>query len=229
MTGREQSAGVEWVQLWDGRRWPGRVRDGLPEFGFGQAPSGLSTRRQLRERGLSRGGQEPFARLTWKRERRFAWLYVDERARAKRTPSDKQLAAVGKALAARKVCAECGPVDHFVRTTDQLCGDCHAAGVTPTASGTAGWRTVQTWQDETAEDEVQETAQREAAAAAGRAATALARTEVRVDIAARAVHETARDEQLAHWHADDQAARLADEQAGTTDNQRWSLEERGVA
>ena len=126
------TGGVEWVQLWDGRRWPGRVRNGLPEFRFGQAPAGLSTRRQLRERGLSRGGQEPFARLTWKRDRRFAWLYVDDKAKAKRTPSDKQLAAVNKALAARKVCAECGPVEHCVRTTDQLCGDCHAAGVTPT-------------------------------------------------------------------------------------------------
>ena len=84
------------MSLWDGRRWPGRVRDGLPEFRFGQAPSGLSTRRQLRERGLSRGGQEPFARLTWKRDQRFAWLYVDAKARAKRTPSDKQLAAVGQ-------------------------------------------------------------------------------------------------------------------------------------
>jgi cytochrome c5 len=153
--GSERSSvrGVEWVQLWDGRRWPGRVRNGLPEFSFGEAPSGLSTRRQLRERGLSRGGQEPFARLTWKRDRRFAWLYVDERAKAKRTPSDKQLAAVNKALAARKVCAECGPGDHFVRTTDQLCGDCHAAGVTPTPGGTAGWRTVQAWQNKATADD----------------------------------------------------------------------------
>jgi hypothetical protein len=224
MTGRKQSAGVEWVQLWDGRRWPGRVRDGLPEFRFGQAPSGLSTRRQLRERGLSRGGQEPFARLTWKRDRRFAWLYVDERARSKRTPSDKQLAAVNKALAARKVCAECGPVDHFVRTTDRLCGDCHAAGVTPTA-GTDGWRAVHAWQDETADGEAEETAQDAAATAAGRAAAALARTEARLDIAGRAVRETDRDEELGRWHADDQA----DERAGTTDNQRLALEERGVA
>jgi hypothetical protein len=69
MTGR----GVEWVALPDGRRWPGRVRNGLPEFKFGQAPAGLSTRRQLRKRGLSRGGQEPFARLVWKRDQRFAW------------------------------------------------------------------------------------------------------------------------------------------------------------
>src|SRR6266545_6540147 len=182
MNARSGSRAVGWVQLWDGRRWPGRVRDGLPEFRFGQAPEGLSTRRQLRERGLSRGGQEPFARLTWKRDRRFAWLYVDAKARAKRTPSDKQLAAVNKALAARKVCAECGPVDHFVRTTDQLCGDCHAAGATPTAGGTAGWRTVQAWQNEAtaddagADDQAEPSEQDKAMAAADRAAAALART-----------------------------------------------------
>ncbi|MFI7059393.1 RRQRL motif-containing zinc-binding protein [Kribbella sp. NPDC050124] len=226
MTGQ----GVEWVQLWDGRRWPGRVRGGLPEFRFGQAPSGLSTRRQLRDKGLSRGGQEPFARLTWKRDQRFAWLYVDAKARAKRIPSDKQLAAVGKALAARKVCGECGPVDHFVRTTDRLCGDCHAAGVTPTAGGTTGWRTVQHWQEQSSEseqsdDESEQAERDEATPAAARAAEALARATARIDndLAAQ------RDEQLARWHADDQAARFAAEQAHGTDQQDRSWDERGVA
>jgi hypothetical protein len=223
------SGAVEWVQLWDGRRWPGRVRDGLPEFKFGQAPAGLSTRRQLRERGLCRGGQEPFARLTWKRDQRFAWLYVDDKARTKRTPTDKQLAAVNKALAARKVCAECGPVEHCVRTTDQLCGDCHAVGVTPTAGGTSGWRTVQDWQNEAVEDDdadhlTEPTEQDHAAAAATRAAAALARRGAHFDIASQAAAE--RDEQLARWHADDHAARLS-EQADTED-EHWT-DERGVA
>lgn len=222
--------GVEWVQLWDGRRWPGRVRDGLPEFKFGQAPAGLSTRRQLRERGLSRGGQEPFARLTWKRDQRFAWLYVDDKAKAKRTPSDKQLAAVNKALAARKVCAECGPVEHFVRTTDQLCGDCHAAGVTPTAGGTAGWRTVHGWQDEAAEDadEDDQTARDddEASAAAKRAAEALARVTAHLDTAPAGDRVAERDEQLVRWHDADRAARLAEQ--ADTDTDQWT-DERGVA
>ncbi|TCO43595.1 hypothetical protein EV646_112172 [Kribbella antiqua] len=226
MTGQDRT-GVEWVQLWDGRRWPGRVRNGLPEFSFGQAPAGLSTRRQLRERGLSRGGQEPFARLTWKRDRRFAWLYVDERARAKRTPSDKQLAAINKALAARKVCAECGPVDHFVRTTDRLCGDCHAAGVTPAAGGTDGWRTVQAWQE--AADDTDETDRDEASAAADRAAEALARTAARLDTAHQAADQTERDEQFARWHADDQAARHTAELAHTDDQHDGAWTERGVA
>ncbi|WP_327640023.1 hypothetical protein OHB24_17105 [Kribbella sp. NBC_00482] len=223
-------SGVEWVQLWDGRRWSGRVRNGLPEFRFGQAPAGLSTRRQLRERGLSRGGQEPFARLTWKREQRFAWLYVDDKAKAKRTPSDKQLAAVNKALAARKVCAECGPVEHFVRTTDQLCGDCHAAGVTPTAGGTDGWRTVQAWQDESAADDDtddQDDDRDRATAAAERAAAALARTEAQLDAGGPAASSTERDKQLARWHADDHAVRRPAERADGNYQTEWN--ERGVA
>lgn len=224
---------VEWVQLWDGRRWPGRVRNGLPEFRFGQAPAGLSTRRQLRDKGLSRGGQEPFARLTWKRERRFAWLYVDDKARTKRSPSDKQLAAVNKALAARKVCVECGPVDHFVRTTDRLCGDCHAAGVAPTAGGTTGWRTVQAWQDETTADDADAETGAEvsehdkATAASDRAAAALARTEARLDTSGKTAHNEQRDEQDAPWHADDRTERLGAEGADSNYQTEW--DERGVA
>ncbi|WP_328321830.1 hypothetical protein OHA70_25450 [Kribbella sp. NBC_00382] len=222
MTGRNDqvsSRGMEWVVLPDGRRWPGRVRNGLPEFKFGQAPSGLSTRRQLRERGLCRGGQEPFARLTWKHDQRFAWLYVDALAKAKRTPSDKQLAAVEKALAARKVCAECGPVDHFVRTTDQLCGDCHEAGIAPTAGGTDGWRTVQAW-DTAAGAEAED-----ASMAASRAAEALARAADRIN-AARQHDERA--EELARWHADD-AAQRATEEAHAGADEDWTYDERGVA
>jgi hypothetical protein len=221
-------SGVEWVQLWDGRRWPGRVRNGLPEFRFGQAPAGLSTRRQLRDKGLSRGGQEPFARLTWKRDRRFAWLYVDDKAKAKRTPSDKQLAAVNKALAARKVCAGCGPVDHFVRTTDQLCGDCHTAGVKPTAGGTTGWRTVQDWQEDAADAGADGQAEQcegigpdAASAAAARAAEALTRAAGQLDGSAQASDAAERDEQLARWHSDDQA--------DTTHDHDWSQDERGAA
>lgn len=228
-SGESGRAGGEWVQLWDERRWPGRVRNGVPEFRFGRATAGLSTRRQLRERGLSRGGQEPFARLTWKRDQRFAWLYVDERARARRVPSDKQLAAVNKALAARKVCAECGPVDHFVRTTDRLCGDCHANGVTPTEGGTAGWRTVHAWQDETADDDTEHNTQTEASAAAKRAAEALSRTTDLLAALPVATGEAARDQELSRWHTDDETARITAVQARTNVQQDTSWSERGVA
>lgn len=245
MTAHDERLRVEWVELWDGRAWPGRVRNGLPEFRFGQAPAGLSTRRQLRAQGLCRGGQEPFARLTWKRDRRFAWLYVEAKARAKRTPTAKQLAAVEKALAARKVCAECGPVEHYVRTTDQLCGDCHEAGVAPTAGGTDAWRTVQAWQTEAAnqtqtvaadndndidiDGEAKDGADEadEASAAAARAADALARTTCRVEDTGQEAHDD-RDEELARWHADDTAQRAA-EQAQHSTAQQWTYDEKGVA
>jgi hypothetical protein len=72
-------AAIEWINLWEcsqHSRWPGRINNGTPEFQFRCAPPGLSTRRQLREAGLCPGRHEPFARLVWKRGRRFAWLYV---------------------------------------------------------------------------------------------------------------------------------------------------------
>ena len=141
-----------WLVLWDGRQWPGRMLDGLPAFDFGCAPAELLTRRQLRDKGLSPGGQEPYARLVWKRDRRWAWLYVEDRARPKRTASPAQFAAIGNALAARRVCAVCGPVDHCVRTTDRLCGDCHATGVQPpTAIGPATWDVTSGWATSEAE------------------------------------------------------------------------------
>ena len=207
----------QWVELWDGRRWPGRVRDGLPEFGFGQAPSGLSTRRQLRERGMCRGGQEPFARLTWKKDQRFAWLYVDAHAKPKRTATEAQLAAVEKALAARKVCAECGPVDHFVRTTDQLCGGCHADGVTPTAAGTSTWQTLHDWQSEARDADnqaarsEQPVGRNEASAAIDRAAEAVTRAATHHD--QQNAEQAERDEQLARWRADDHDANEHDTSA----------------
>ncbi|MFI5712943.1 RRQRL motif-containing zinc-binding protein [Kribbella sp. NPDC051620] len=241
MTTHDERPGVQWVELWDGRSWPGRVRNGLPEFQFGQAPAGLSTRRQLRARGLCRGGQEPFARLTWKRDQRFAWLYVDAKAKQKRTPTAKQLDAVEKALAARKVCAECGPVEHYVRTTDQLCGDCHTAGVAPTAGGTDGWRTVHDWQTQSTTGRADTTKQVDTSdtdgavqadddgsdqpvVAAGRAAEALARTADRI----AAAEAAQRDEELARWHADDDAQRATDQADASTD-QQWTYDERGVA
>jgi hypothetical protein len=134
-----------WVALWDGRYWPGRMLDGLPAFDFHCAPAGLLTRRQLRSAGLAPGGQEPYARLVWTRDRRWAWLYREDLARPKRTPTPAQLEAVGKALAARRVCAHCGPVSYCVRTTDRLCGDCHATGVTPATTRPPTWEVVSGW------------------------------------------------------------------------------------
>ena len=134
-----------WLVLWDGRRWPGRMLDGLPAFDFGCAPSGLLTRRQLRAAGLAPGGHEPYGRLTWHRGRRWAWLYREDLARPKRVATPAQLEAVGKALATRQVCAVCGPVSYCVRTTDQLCGDCYLAGAEPHTNRLATWEALRAW------------------------------------------------------------------------------------
>lgn len=121
------SGAVTTVELWDGRYWPGRIERGIPTFQFRCAPAGLLTRRQLRDAGLAPGGQEPWAQLVWRRDRRRAWLYRADLAKPKRSATPAQLAAIEAALAARRVCAVCGPVDHMVRTSDHLCGDCYAA------------------------------------------------------------------------------------------------------
>jgi hypothetical protein len=124
-----------------------------------------------------------------------------------------------------------------VRTTDQLCGDCHAAGVTPTdqsPAGTGGWRTVQAWQDEAGDDDEHDdehdanTTERQdkARVATARAAEALASTEVRLRAAAHVAAGAERNEQLARWHADDEAARLTAERA---DSHQTEWDERGVA
>jgi hypothetical protein len=141
-----QTSRTEWIELWNGQRWPGQMVDGLPAFEFKCAPSGLLTRRQLRDRGLCRDGREPFARLVWRGGRRWAWLYVADFAKPKRVSSPAQLEAIAKATAARRVCAECGPVDHCVRTRDRLCGDCVAAGVEPVRVGPAPWQVVN-WEE----------------------------------------------------------------------------------
>jgi hypothetical protein len=145
VTGAAGGRARRWLVLWDGRSWPGRMLNGLPAFDFRCAPAGLLTRRQLRAAGLAPGDQEPYARLVWRRDQRWAWLYREDLARPKRVPTPAQLAAVAKALAARQVCAACGPVPYCVRTTDQLCGDCHLAGADPVSRSVATWDVLRTW------------------------------------------------------------------------------------
>lgn len=117
---------VQQIDLWEGSEhecWPGRMVDGCPTFGFRLAPPGLVTRRQLRAEGLCPGGHEPFGRLVWKRGRRFAWLYVKERARRSRRATPAKQASLRKAMAARQTCAAGHVADHCVRKSDRLCGD----------------------------------------------------------------------------------------------------------
>ncbi|WP_369265811.1 RRQRL motif-containing zinc-binding protein [Streptomyces harbinensis] len=90
----------------------------LPEYDRGSAcPPGLLTRRQLRDRGLSPGGQGPVGVLRCRAcsfrphlsctHRTRAWLYDVELARPKRTPTLAQEEALDRAMAARSTCPEC--------------------------------------------------------------------------------------------------------------------------
>lgn len=96
----------------------------FPEYGFLQAPNaaavlaavrgegpipetGFATRRQLRALGLSPGGQEAIAALTWRSGLRKAWFYRIELAVPKRVPTLAQERALDRAMAARQTCPEC--------------------------------------------------------------------------------------------------------------------------
>ncbi|WP_344315621.1 RRQRL motif-containing zinc-binding protein, partial [Fodinicola feengrottensis] len=80
-------------------------RYGLPTFPYRCAPEGMATVRQLRARGLRPGGQEIAAQIMWRRGRRVAYLYRIELAKPKRTATPAQLAAIDKALTARRTCS----------------------------------------------------------------------------------------------------------------------------
>ncbi|GGP90167.1 hypothetical protein GCM10010278_80770 [Streptomyces melanogenes] len=91
----------------------------LPEYDRGAVPDGLVTRRQLRDLGLSPGGNDgPVAvlRCKWCSYRpqwscthptRGFLLRVDL-AKPKRTPTLAQERALDQAMAARQTCSGCG-------------------------------------------------------------------------------------------------------------------------
>ena len=83
---------------------------GIPTWWWKGAPDGYATRRQLRAQGLAPGGQPVAAQVLWRGVGgvRAAYLYRVDLARPKRTATPAQLAAVDKALAARRTCSTCG-------------------------------------------------------------------------------------------------------------------------
>ncbi|GGQ44095.1 RRQRL motif-containing zinc-binding protein [Couchioplanes azureus] len=88
---------------------PDGARYGLPTFWWQGAPAGYATRRQLRARGLCPGRQPIAAQILWRGVGgiRAAYLYRLDRARPKRTASPAVLAALDKALRARRTCPTC--------------------------------------------------------------------------------------------------------------------------
>ena len=122
-------------------------QNGLPSWSWRKAPRGLLTRRQMRTEGLAPGGAWPVGQLVFHHRRREvrALLYDRGELVPKRVPSAAQLAALGRALAARRRCPACGrDVGYCIPTSLGCCVDCaypdlaHSeptAPVVPAASG----------------------------------------------------------------------------------------------
>lgn len=116
---------LRWVKLWDGRVELGFIDHGLPSFPFGHAPSGLATRRQLREAGLCPGGHDIVAQLVWAGGRQWAGLYRLDLAQPKRVPTLAQRRSLVSAMAARRRCLECGrDAGYCLPRTTRICWPC---------------------------------------------------------------------------------------------------------
>jgi hypothetical protein len=110
-----------YVQFYD----PDGSRYGIPTYPWRWAPKGLATLRQLRARGLRPGGQQPAAQVIWRRGKRVAYLYREDLAKPKRTATAAQLAALAKALRARRTCPACGQVKPYcIPLSLGFCNDC---------------------------------------------------------------------------------------------------------
>lgn len=113
---------------WD----PDGTRYGIPTYPWQCAPAGLATRRQLAAAGLRPGGQPVAAQVMWHSTRcpsqhDVAYLYRLDLAKPKRVATPAQLAALGKALAARRTCPKCGTDAGYVIPARGMCNRCEEA------------------------------------------------------------------------------------------------------
>ncbi|APU20146.1 RRQRL motif-containing zinc-binding protein [Actinoalloteichus sp. GBA129-24] len=108
----------------------GEHHGGLPTYPWGHAPTGLVTRRQLRALDLAPGGHDPVAQMLRPRRRRpteplTAYLYDITTAVDKRTPTERQQAAIRAMNRAHRICAACGlDAGYRIPTTSPCLGDC---------------------------------------------------------------------------------------------------------
>jgi hypothetical protein len=108
---------------------PDGNRYGLPTYPYHWAPEGLLTIRQLRAHGLRPGGQDIAAQILWRhrKHRRVAYLYREDQAKPKRIATTAQLAAIAKALRARRTCPTCGTEKPYcIPRSKGECNDCAA-------------------------------------------------------------------------------------------------------
>jgi hypothetical protein len=104
---------------------PTGQRYGIPTYPFKTAPTGLATIRQLRAQSLRPGGQDVVAQLMWRKGKRVAYLYRIDLAVPKRTATAAQLAALDKALLARRTCPACEQVKpYYIPRRTGACLDC---------------------------------------------------------------------------------------------------------
>ena len=92
-------------------------------------PPGLLTIRQLRAKGLRPGGQDVVAQILWRhrKQRRVAYLYREDLALPKRQATPAQLAAIDRALQARRTCPTCGTEKtYYIPRSKGECNDCAA-------------------------------------------------------------------------------------------------------
>ncbi|HEY3479653.1 MAG TPA: RRQRL motif-containing zinc-binding protein [Streptomyces sp.] len=115
----------------------GRV-DGLPLLSYGIAPTTkLATRRQLRAMGLRPGGADPVAVLYFRCRAAgklvYANLYLIASAKPVRPMTPARAAALGKAMAARRTCRQCGELGWAeLPKPHRTCDAClYSAGLAP--------------------------------------------------------------------------------------------------
>jgi hypothetical protein len=108
---------------------PTGARFGLPTYPYRYAPAGLATLRQLRAAGLRPGGQDIAAQILWRKGKRVAYLYDIARAKTKRVATPAQLAAIQRALRARRICVSCGvEKPYYIPRRYGECLDCIPGG-----------------------------------------------------------------------------------------------------
>lgn len=101
---------------------------GIPTYPWRLAPDGLATRRQLRARDLSPGGQPIAAQLLRPRRRReplVAYLYRLDQAKKVRPMTPGRWAALAKANLARRTCPRCRTdAGYVIPTSLGMCVPC---------------------------------------------------------------------------------------------------------
>jgi len=109
---------------------PTGARHGLPTYPYRFAPDGLATIRQLRDQCLRPGGQPITAQILWRKGKRVAYLYRVDLAKPARLATPAQLAAIHRALKARRTCPTCRrEKPYYIPRRTGECLDCHPGGV----------------------------------------------------------------------------------------------------